>query len=211
MSELMPSAGMLMPSIDFGEKRFFNASSKLLTRNTPLEPAPVTATPSAPVATSPQRLIFDAPPGNLELRLTVEAAGAGGVIDNEIRTLSVPDLTTPEAALSTPRVFRSRTARDFQALAADATAVPLAGREFSRSERLLIRFDVYGNALPSAVLLNRAGQKMADLPVAAAVAGGTHQIDMGLGAIAAGEYLIEITAKGGLGDVKELVPFRVVS
>ena len=173
--------------------------------------APVTATPSAPVATSPQRLIFDAPPGNLELRLTVEAAGAGGVIDNEIRTLSVPDLTTPEAALSTPRVFRSRTARDFQALAADATAVPLAGREFSRSERLLIRFDVYGNALPSAVLLNRAGQKMADLPVAAAVAGGTHQIDMGLGAIAAGEYLIEITAKGGLGDVKELVPFRVVS
>jgi hypothetical protein len=123
----------------------------------------------------------------------------------------VPDLTTPEAALSTPRVFRARTARDFQALAADATAVPLAGREFSRSERLLIRFDVYGNALPSAVLLNRAGQKMADLPVAAAAAGGTHQIDVGLGAIAAGEYLIEITAKGGLGDVKELVPIRVVS
>ncbi len=171
----------------------------------------VTAAPTAPVATAPQRLVFDAPPGNLEMRLTVEAAGAGGVIDSEIRTLSVPDLTTPEAALSTPRVYRARTARDFQALAADAAAVPLAGREFSRSERLLIRFDVYGNALPSAVLLNRAGQKMAELPVAAAVAGGTHQIDVGLGAIAAGEYLIEITAKGGLGDVKELVPIRVVS
>ena len=173
--------------------------------------APVTATPAAPAATSPQRLVFDAPPGNLELRLTVEAAGAGGVIDTEIRTLAVPDLTTPEAAMSTPRVYRARTARDVQALAADAMAIPLAGREFSRSERLLIRFDVYGSALPSAVLLNRAGQKMADLPVAAAIAGGTHQIDVGLGSIAAGEYLIEITAKGGLGDVKELVPIRVVS
>ncbi len=97
------------------------------------------------------------------------------------------------------------------ALAADAQAVPLAGREFSRSERVLVRFDVYGNALPSAVLLNRAGQKMADLPVAAAAAGGTHQIDVGLGAVAAGEYLIEITVKGGLGEVKELVPIRVVS
>ena len=165
----------------------------------------------APTASAPQRIVFDAPPGNLEMRLTVEAAGAGGVIDTEIRTLSVPDLTRPEAALSTPRVYRARTARDFQALAADASAVPLAGREFSRSERLLIRFDVYRSALPSAVLLNRAGQKMADLPVTAATAGGTHQIDVGLSSIAAGEYLIEITAKGGLGDVKELVPFRVVS
>jgi len=173
--------------------------------------APVTSTPAAPVATAPQRLVFDAPPGNLELRLSVEAAGAGGVIDTEIRSLAVPDLTMPEAALSTPRVYRARTARDVQALAADAAAVPLAGREFSRTERLLIRFDVYGSALPSAVLLNRAGQKMADVPVAAAVAGGTHQIDMGLGAIPAGEYLIEITAKGGLGEVKELVPIRVVS
>jgi hypothetical protein len=56
-------------------------------------------------------------------------------------------------------VFRARTARDFQALTADASAVPLACREFSRAERLLIRFDVYGGAVPSAVLLNRAGQE----------------------------------------------------
>src|SRR3954468_19105235 len=44
ISEFMPSAGIVMPSIDFGEKRFFSASSKLVTRNTPFEPAPVTAT-----------------------------------------------------------------------------------------------------------------------------------------------------------------------
>ena len=40
----MPSAGMVMPSSDFGAKRFFSASSNDGTRNTPFEPAPVTAT-----------------------------------------------------------------------------------------------------------------------------------------------------------------------
>src|SRR5580698_3835233 len=44
MSAFMPSAGMVRPSSDFGEKRFFNASSNDGTRNTPFEPAPVTAT-----------------------------------------------------------------------------------------------------------------------------------------------------------------------
>jgi hypothetical protein len=169
--------------------------------------APVT--PSAPPATTAQRLVFDAPPGTLELRLSVEAAGAGGILDNEIRSITVPDLTTPDAALSTPRVYRARTAREFQTIGADTTAVPVAGREFSRSDRLLIRFDVYGNATPAAVLLNRNGQKMSDVPVAAAPAGGTHQIDLGLSSIASGEYLIEITAKGATGEAKELVPIRI--
>ena len=169
--------------------------------------APVT--PAAPATTTAQRLVFDAPPGTLELRLSVEAAGGAGVLDNEIRTITIPDLTTPDAALSTPRVFRARTAREFQTIAADAMAVPGAGREFSRADRLLVRFDVYGNATPTAVLLNRQGRKMSDVPVAAAPSGGTHQIDMGLSSIASGEYLIEITAKGATGEAKELVPFRI--
>ena len=88
---------------------------------------------------------------------------------------------------------------------------PTVGREFSRTERLLIRFDVYGNATPAAMLLNRNGQKMADVPVAAAAAGGTHQIDLGLGSVAAGEYLVEITAKGATGEAKELIPLRIGS
>ncbi len=169
------------------------------------------ATPAAPPAAGPQRLVFDAPPGELELRLSVEAAAGGGVLDSEIRRITVPDLTTPDAALSTPRVHRARTARDFQTLAADAVAVPVASREFSRTERLLIRFDVYGTATPAAALLNRNGDKMADVPVAPAKTGGTHQIDMGLSSMAIGEYVIEITAKGATGDAKELVPIRIGS
>lgn len=165
------------------------------------------ASASAPASAGPYRLAFDAPPGPLELRMSVEVAGGRGVLDSEMRTIVVPDLESAPAALSTPRVYRARTARDVQAIARDADAVPLAGRDFSRADRVLIRFDVYGDAAPTAALLNRNGQKMADLPVAAAAVGGTHQVDLGLGAVAPGEYLIEI----GVGDSKELVPVRVVS
>ena len=170
---------------------------------------PSPAPGAAPSGALPsQRLVFDAPPGELELRLSVEEA-TGGVLDSEIRRIQIPDLTTPDAGVSTPRVYRTRTAREFQTLAADAAAVPTAGREFSRTERLLIRFDVYGNATPTAVLLNRSGQKMADLPIASATAGGTHQMDVGLSSIPGGEYLVEITLKGATSETKELVPFRI--
>jgi VWFA-related protein len=172
------------------------------------------AAPAASAST-PQKLVFDAPPGKMELRLTVEGAGGSGTLDQEIKTVDIPDLTAPQTSMSTPRVFHARTARDFQTLASDATAVPVATREFSRTERVLIRFDTYaaGTDQPtvSATLLNRAGQKMADLPVAAAAAGGTHQIDLGLNTVPPGEYLVEITAKGASGEAKELVALRVTS
>src|SRR6185312_14755797 len=55
-------------------------------------------------AATPQSLTFEAPPGKLELRMTVEGAG-GGVLDQEIRNIIVPDLTAARPALSTPRVY----------------------------------------------------------------------------------------------------------
>ena len=169
------------------------------------------ATPVVPSVAGAQRLVFEATPGELELRMTVETASGGGLLDREIRTITVPDLTSPDAAVSTPRVYRGRTARDFRAIASDGDAAPTAAREFSRRERLLIRFDVYGNATPTAVLLSRSGEKLADLPVTAAAVGGTHQIDLGLGAMASGEYLVEITATGATSEATELVPLRVGS
>jgi VWFA-related protein len=164
----------------------------------------------------PQRLEFDAPPGPMELRLSIEAA-VGGVLDSEIRKVTVPDLTGAQTTMSTPRVFRARTARDLQALAQDGAATPLAAREFSRADRVLIRFDSYGagTELPraTAVLLNRSGQKVLDVPVVQATTGGTHQIDLGLNQVPPGEYLVEITLSGtGTGgEARELVPLRVGS
>ena len=172
------------------------------------------ATPGS-TAAAPQSLTFEAPPGKLELRMTVEGAG-GGVLDQEIRNITIPDLTAARPAISTPRVYAVRTPRELQAIAGNAAAVPPANREFSRTMRLLIRFDSYGPGndvpVPTAALLNNNGQKFTDVPVAAATAGGTHQIDMSLATIPPGEYVIEITTRSATGETaKELVAFRVVS
>ena len=173
-------------------------------------PDAASSAPASTTAPGPQRITFDAAPGQLELRMNVEET-TGGTLDSEIRTIMVPDLTATEAAISTPRVHRARTVREFQTIAADPAAVPAVAREFSRTERLLIRFEVYGNATPTAVLMNRNGNKMADVPVAASATAGTHQIDLSLAAIAAGEYVVEITAKGATGEAKELIPLRIGS
>jgi VWFA-related protein len=161
----------------------------------------------------PQRVTFDAPPGKLELRLTVEGANGAGTLDREDKTIEIPDLTAPQVAISTPRVFRARTARDVQALAADAAATPVIAREFSRTERVIVRFDVYaaGTDQPktTATLLNRSGDKMADLPVTTPAAGGTHAFELGLNTIAAGEYLIQIDAVGASGKASEVLAIRV--
>jgi hypothetical protein len=98
---------------------------------------------------------------------------------------------------------------------ADASVVPIARRQFLRTERLLIRFDVYGagDIRPevTAALLNSNGDRMTAVPVSAAAAGATHQIDLGLASLAPGEYVVEVTVKGVGGQVRELVPLRVGS
>jgi len=90
----------------------------------PLQTKRMTRGPAATTA-APQSLTFEAPPGKLELRMTVEGAG-GGVLDQEIRNITIPDLTAARPAISTPRVYAVRTPREFQAIAANAAAVPLA-------------------------------------------------------------------------------------
>jgi VWFA-related protein len=169
--------------------------------------------PATPAGNTPQKLIFDVPPGKVELRLTVEGAAGGGTLDQEIRTIDVPDLTGPQVAISTPRVFRARTVPEFRTFANDPNAAPVAAREFSRTERLLILFDAYGpvsdRPVPTAALMNRTGQKMADVPVAPAATGTGYQIDLSLNGVPPGEYLVEITAKSAAGEARELVAVRV--
>ena len=64
----------------------------------------------------------------------------------------------------------------------------------------------------TAVLLNRAGAKMSDLPVTpSTIPGTTHEITLGLSTVPAGEYLVEITAKSAAGETKALIPLRVTS
>ena len=82
-------------------------------------------------------------PGKVELRITVEGA-TGGTLDAEVRDIEVPDFTSPQVSLSTPRLYRARTLPELRTITADPNAVPAAGREFSRTDRVLIRFSAYG-------------------------------------------------------------------
>jgi hypothetical protein len=149
-------------------------------------------------------------PGPIQLKVSVEGASSQ-VLDSETRELTIPDLTAPQTMFGTPELLRARNAREYQQLKNDPDAVPIALREFSRSDRLIVRVPVYaaGNAAPalSIHLLNRAGQPMAELP-ATATASGSQQIDVPLASLAPGEYVVEIAAAGQ--ETKALVGFRLV-
>jgi hypothetical protein len=159
---------------------------------------------------------FDVKPGKLELRFTIEGDGTG-TIDSEDREIVVPDLSAPEVMFTTPRLWFARNAREFQALMADPKTPPTALREFRRTDRLLLRFDAFapGGAplTTTAQLLNQQGAKMSDITVTApADAGQPYIIDMPLANLAAGQYLLELTATSeGHEPVRELVAFRVTS
>jgi VWFA-related protein len=170
------------------------------------------AAPLTPTSPSAQ-VSFELPAGRVQLRLSVE--GNAGVIDSEVRELTVPDLTAPRVVIGTPEVFRARTIPELQRLKQDPGAVPTASREFSRTDRLLIRVPAYtpGTSTPkvTARLLSRAGQAMADLPVALGSSPSASTIDLGLASLAAGDYGVEITATTEAGEAKEVIAFRVTN
>ena len=156
---------------------------------------------------------FTAAPGPIEMRIVVENA-RGQVIDSTTQTLTVPDYAKTQVSFGTPRLYRARTAREMLLIRNNLDAPPTATREFSRGERLLIRFDAYaaGGARPevTAKLLNRTGAAMADVPVQAAD-GKPFQIDFPLASLGAGEYIIQLDAKTASGTAQQMVAFKVGS
>jgi VWFA-related protein len=180
-------------------------------------PVPTSAVAGGPesAGAGPRGVTFEAMPGQMEVRVTVENA-SGRTLDTEVRELAVPDFTSVDLRISTPRILAARTPRELQALKADPSAMPSADREFSRTERLVIRFEAFapGDLAPqtTARLLNRQGTSMRDLTVQPPAAGSaTHNIDLPLAGLAPGDYLVEITARTEAGTVQELIAFKVTS
>lgn len=170
------------------------------------------ATPAAAAAAAGGVTTFDVPPGPLQLRIVIEGE-KGQVLDSTVREMTVPDFTKVDVTFGTPRVYRARSARDVQALKTQPAAAPTTEREFSRTERLIVRVDAYAPAgtapALTARLLNRSGARMSDLPVQPSAAGYS-EIDLPLSALAAGEYLIELNAKTPTGSTaQELIAFKV--
>jgi VWFA-related protein len=177
------------------------------------------AAPSPTTATGPAtggRVTFQAPPGQMQMRLSVEGP-AGQVLDTDFRYVVVPDYTKAEPLLSVPAVYRARTARDMSQLVANPEARPTTSREFSRTERLLFRVRAYGPgggaATPTARLLNRGGNKMADVTVKPSPSLGEFgfEAELPLASLPAGEFLVELFLDAEGKQVKQFVAFRVTS
>ena len=169
---------------------------------------------SGPSSPGSGRVTFDVAPGQMHMIIAVEGA-AGDVLDREITETTIVDFTGTDVAFSTPAIFRAGTELEMRRLVGDLDAVPTAGRTFRRTERVLIRFEVYapGSAVPTvtARLLNRSGSPMSDIPVQPPAPGQPTQIDLALARLAPGEYLVELSATAGDEYAKELIAFRVVS
>jgi len=158
-----------------------------------------------------RRLSFVAPAGVLQLRTTIHDA-QGETIGEDTRTISVPELMHVRLALGSPAVFVARNALDLKHIAADTA--PFAGREFTRTDRLFVRFTAYGDGAPradvSARLLSRAGSELVKLAVTSS-GGNSYEIDIPLSSIARGDSLVSIEAVAGDDRAEAPVPLRIVS
>lgn len=159
------------------------------------------------------RAVFDAPPGTVRLRMKIEDEAAQ-VMDSDVRDLVVRDWLAA-VAIGTPEVLRARSAREFRSLDADPDAAPVVSREFSRTERLLVRFAAYApeGARPTvtARLLGRSGDALRELKVEAAGTSEGRKVDVPLASLAPGEYAIELAAASSAGQAKDRFVFRVTN
>jgi VWFA-related protein len=155
---------------------------------------------------------FDAPAGSMRVQITAENA-RGMRLDNDEESLEVPDFTGTGPLLTTPFLYRGRTARDLQQVRVAIAPAPAVTPVFSRAERLLIRFGAYGPAgvTPKVTmrLLNQGGSAIAALPAPASGTGGVLESELGLGAFPPGDYLVEIVAELNGETTKRLVGLRV--
>lgn len=159
--------------------------------------------------------VFEVLPGLIQLDMTIRSID-GQQIGSDIRDIDVPDMAGPRTLLSTPEVLRARTAREFRLISTDLQAPPVVSREFSRTERLLVRVRAYAPALerPTVTgrLLSRLGQPLRDLvPLEIDPRSGVVQFDVPLSSLGNGEYGIELVAQGSPTQAKELILFRVTN
>ena len=152
---------------------------------------------------------FEAPPVRCSSRSRSTDA-AGEVVDREQRLLQVPDSASPRLALSTPVVFRARTLKESR----EPRPPVHAGREFERTDRVLIRFIASGgsreDAAVIATLLSRTGTALTRLDPRRDLIEGSYLLELPLTSIAPGEFIVSIEATRGDERAESLVGFRIV-
>jgi hypothetical protein len=115
--------------------------------------------------------------------------------------------------ITEPEVLRTRTPRQWAAIINDPDAPPVVSREFSRTERLLVRVPAYGpgnaTAVVAATLEGATGQAMRSLAAVPGPVAGVTQFDLPLAPYAPGSYTIALTATSPAGQAREVLTFTI--
>ncbi len=159
--------------------------------------------------------VFVTPPGRLQFDLDIRRAD-GSKLDVGMEDVDLPEYKPGPPVILQPQIFRAASAREFRALLENANAAPMPGRNFRRTERLLMRiptFDPAGaDVQVSARLMNKTGVVLLDLPVAGgntAEADAVRQFELPLARYAPGEYSLEVSAESASGIARQLIQFRI--
>jgi VWFA-related protein len=156
---------------------------------------------------------FKAPPGAIKVTFTVLDAD-GELIDREVRAIDVPDAAAPALSIGVPALFRTQNALELRNMDRSPTAMPFAGREFIRTDRLLIRFGLYGASASTATvtvrMISQWGKQLAELPPARRTEGAVYELDLPLSSVANGDFLIAIDATAGSDAARAFVPIRIL-
>lgn len=161
----------------------------------------------------PDSAVIDAAQGRLQFDMTILQAD-GTKLDVGAQDFDVPTARGATPVILPPQLFRAASAREFRELSANSNAAPLPGREFRRTEWLLLRvptFDPGGKEVSvSARLINRVGATVADLVAMPQESGRTlAQFDLSLARFAPGEYSIEVAVQSSGGKARELIRFKI--
>lgn len=154
---------------------------------------------------------FEARPGRMRLQMSIQDASARE-LDTDVREVVVT-AAVGAVGLGTPRVFRARTAREYNALAANPRSAPSASRTFTRAERLLFRVPWRATSMRPPVvraeLVTRTGHVMRELSSGYTSEAPFVTTDLPLAGLAAGEYTVRWHATLDADEARETVSFRV--
>jgi VWFA-related protein len=161
----------------------------------------------------PAQAWFEQPPaGRLLVQMAIQDEAAR-VIDRDVRDLVVGSFTGP-VTIGSAEVVRTRSALEFRRAMADLSVAPVASRQFSRTDRLLIRVPVSSadtmTPLVTATLTSGAGAAMRELMVIVPQsAQAPFLVDVPLAGLAAGPYSVDLVARTRDGEARERLPVRV--
>jgi hypothetical protein len=156
---------------------------------------------------------FRVQPGEAKVVLTVRHT-ENRVLETETRSVTVPATSGPALAWSSPVLLRVRSPMEMRAISGDPNPPPFAGRDFSRTDRLLVRVALSVEStdatVTSRLVSRQGGRQLATLPIAP-LSGqtGVYQVDLPLQSVAPGDYVIAVEASKGAEKVEALVAIRV--